>query len=140
MTNDVLSSSNTVIFQRELVILAQRVAEPVLGEQDAAQVGVAAKPDAAEIVDLALVPVGRLPRGSDRGNLRQLARPVVLPARQRNLEREPMLVRETLKVVDHLDMRLKAGLGRFLRIRLQVIDAADVREKFETQPRVIAQK
>ena len=43
-----LPSPDAVVFQRELVVLAQRMADPVLGQQDAAQVGVAGEPDAGQ--------------------------------------------------------------------------------------------
>src|SRR5512137_1496992 len=49
-----------------LVVLAQRVADPVVGEHDPAQVGVAGEGDAEEVVDLPLQPVGGLPDALDR--------------------------------------------------------------------------
>src|SRR5579864_2924320 len=54
-------SPYSMILQRELVILAQRVALPVFVEKNAREVGMAREPDAAEVVDLALMPVGTGP-------------------------------------------------------------------------------
>src|SRR5262245_26050599 len=45
-------------FQRQF--LAQRVPAPLVGQEDAAQVGMPVEDDAEEVEDLALVPVGRL--------------------------------------------------------------------------------
>ena len=45
------------------IVLAQRMALPVVGHHDAAQVGVAAEVNAEEVEDLALVEVGRGPDG-----------------------------------------------------------------------------
>ena len=56
-----LSAANAVIFQRHFVILAQRMADPILGAEDAPQVGMAGEVDARQVVHLALVPVGRAP-------------------------------------------------------------------------------
>src|SRR4051812_6468045 len=61
----VLSTPDAVVFERKLVVLAERMADPVLGQQDAAQVGVAREPDAAEVVHLALVPVRGRPDAGD---------------------------------------------------------------------------
>src|SRR5678815_3387741 len=49
------------LFVAERGILAQRPAHPVLGQQDAGQVGVPGELDAVEVVGLALVPVGGRP-------------------------------------------------------------------------------
>src|SRR5947209_8687534 len=77
-----LTAANAVVFQREFIILAQRVSDPILREQDAAQVRVAVEPDAGQVVHFALMPVGGPPERRDRRDLRQLARLVVLPAWQ----------------------------------------------------------
>src|SRR5262245_17968415 len=92
------TAANAVVLQRELVVLAQRVPHPVLGQENAAQVGVAGEPDAGQVVNLVLVPVGGPPDARHRRHLRQLARLVVLPARQQHLEDEAVPVRETLQV------------------------------------------
>src|SRR5947209_2387738 len=79
-------SSNPMVLQRELVILPQRVADPIFGEQDAVQVRMADEQNAAQVVNLALVPVRGFPERCDRGHLRELPRLAVLPARQHQLE------------------------------------------------------
>src|SRR5689334_7755010 len=72
------TATDAVVFQGELVVLAQRVAHPVFRQEDAAQVRVAGEPDAGQVVNLALVPVGRSPEGGDRRHLGQLARLVAI--------------------------------------------------------------
>src|SRR5438045_7211763 len=47
-----LTAPNAVVFQGKFVILPQRVPDPVLGQQDAVQLGVAGEPDAGQVVDL----------------------------------------------------------------------------------------
>ena len=47
---------------------------------------------------------------------------------------------EAGKVVDHLQVRLEAGLGGFFRVRLEIIHARDAVEELEFQPRLIAEK
>ena len=56
----------------EGMVLAQGVALPGIGHEDAAQVGVAGEADAEHVVDLPLVPVGGRPDAGDRGRLRFL--------------------------------------------------------------------
>src|SRR5437763_14017624 len=51
-----------------------------------------------------------------------------------------MTVSETGKVVDDFGVRFKAGLRRLLRIRLEIVDAADTVEELEFQPMVAAKK
>src|SRR5713226_6094116 len=58
-----LSRSSAVAFHG--IILAQRMAFPVLRHEDAPQVGVAFEPHAEQVKDFALVPVGSRP---DRGD------------------------------------------------------------------------
>src|SRR5437016_967374 len=99
----------------------------------------ACEPDTAQIVDLAFVPFGC---GPQRGNGRHFGNRawlVVLPARQDDLQREAMTVRETLKMVDNFNMRIVAGLGYFLRVRLQIIDAADAAQDLELEIGIVAQ-
>src|SRR5689334_3581608 len=110
-----------MILQRELIILPQGMAFPVLGEQDAEQLRVVGEPDAREVEDFALVPVGGGPDRRDRRNLRQLARLIVLPARQDQLDREAVALREALKVIDDLRVRLEARLRDLLRVELEVV-------------------
>src|SRR2546430_1622841 len=53
-----LSPANPVVLQRELVVLPQRVPDPVFGQQDPRRVRVPHEPHPAQVVHLALVPVG----------------------------------------------------------------------------------
>src|SRR5690242_9353173 len=53
----------------EFVVLAQRVADPVVGQQHAAQVGVARELHAHEVELLALEPVGAAPHEGGGGHL-----------------------------------------------------------------------
>jgi hypothetical protein len=61
-----LSATDAVVFQRELVILPQRVTFPIVGQQDARQVGMADELHATQVVNLALVPVSGPPEPSNR--------------------------------------------------------------------------
>src|ERR1700722_9704168 len=47
---------------------------------------------------------------------------------------------ETGKVIDNFRVRIKTGLGRFLRIGFEIIDAADAVKQVEPQARVFLQK
>src|SRR5262245_16508249 len=89
-----LTATNAVVFQWKLVIFSERMAGPILGQENAAQVGMAGKPDAGEVIDLALMPIGGLPEAGNARYFGQLARLVVFPARQHDLQSEPMLVGE----------------------------------------------
>jgi len=64
-------------------ILPQRVVGPVVGHQDAAQVGMAVELDAHQVVDLAFRPVGAGPQRSEAGHGRAVA------ARRKDLEADP---------------------------------------------------
>src|SRR5262245_52457001 len=68
-----LTPADSVVFQRKFVVFSQRMADPVLGEQDARQVGVAGEPDAGQVIDLAFVPVSGAPQRRDGRHLGQLA-------------------------------------------------------------------
>src|SRR5438105_1203652 len=106
-----LSPPDSMILQGELVVFAQGVADPVFGEQNAAQVRMAGEPNAGEIVNFAFVPIGGGPNPGDGGNLGQLAGRVIPPARQNQLHGEAMPVGETLQVIDDFQVRLVAGFG-----------------------------
>src|SRR5207248_2446782 len=47
---------------------------------------------------------------------------------------------EAGKMVDHFHVRLETGLGSFLRIRLEIVHAADAVEKLEAEARIVSQK
>src|SRR5712692_2859615 len=138
--HSLLSPANAVIFQWKLVILPQRVPDPVFRQEDTAKIGMPREPDPGEIVDFALMPVGRAPQGSNRWHLRQFTRLVVFPARQDQLEREPVPVGETLQMINHLDVRVVTCLWSLFGIRLQIIDPADAIQDLEAQSRVVAQE
>jgi len=53
----------------ERVVLAQRMADPLVGHQDTRHVGVAVEADAEQVEHLALVPVGRHPDAAGRRRL-----------------------------------------------------------------------
>src|SRR5262245_52461223 len=80
------ATTNAVVFQRHLVVLAERVAFPVLGAEDAAEVGVASEIHAREVIDLSLVPVGGAPDVANRRHFWQFAGRVILPPRQHHLQ------------------------------------------------------
>src|ERR1700691_4152552 len=47
---------------------------------------------------------------------------------------------EAVQMVNDFEMRLEAGFGRLLRVRLKVVDAADAIEKVKLQLQVVTQK
>ena len=79
-----------------LVVLAERVADPVVGQHDAPQVGVAGEVHAEEVVDLPLEPVGGLPDRVERRHHR-------VGAGRLDLELERVLVPVGEEVDHHLD-------------------------------------
>src|ERR1700730_153487 len=87
-----LAPANTVILERKLVILPEGMTFPIVGEKDAAEGGVPGEPDAGEVVNLALVPVRHVEERGERGDFRDHAGFVVLPARQHKLEDEAVFV------------------------------------------------
>src|SRR5689334_10991901 len=56
-----------LVLLNDAVILAQRVALPAVGEQDALQVGMSFEADAEHVEDFTLQPVGRWPDGNGAG-------------------------------------------------------------------------
>src|SRR5262249_2218645 len=44
------------------------------------------------------------------------------------------------QMVDHFQMRLESGLGRFFRIEFEIIDAANAVQETKLEPLIIAQK
>ena len=74
---------DVVILERELVVLAEREAFPIVGAEDAARVaaehvvdgiGVVVEDDTDEVVGFAFVPVGGAPEVSDAGQMGIVAR------------------------------------------------------------------
>jgi hypothetical protein len=94
---------------------------------------------AHQVVDFALVPVGRAPQTAYAGHPRQLAGLVVVPARQHHLEHQAGLLRQAEQVVDDLHVRLPVELGRFLGIGLVIVHARNAVEKIEPQIGLVAQ-
>src|SRR6266496_3642691 len=90
---------------RLLVVLAQRVADPVVGQHDPAQVRVAREVHAEQVVDLALEPVGGLPDPLDRVDGR--GGPVRL-----DLELQAVAVAVREEMVDDLDRVLLRPVHR----------------------------
>src|SRR6266568_104500 len=117
-----------VVGERDLLVaergvLAERPADPVLGEQDAGQVGMAGELDAAEIEVLALVPVRGRPHRCHRRHARVLLGDL-------ELEVEPGVARERGQAVDDLEARLAR----------QVVHATEPRQHGEVELGVVAQE
>ena len=110
-----------MVLLRELVVLAQRVPDPVVGEQDVARIGKADERDAEHLGALALVEL----RGAiDRNGRRQLW----LRLGKLALDREPLAVRQRQQV--HVDPEVLVVGGR--------IGRRDVGENLEAQTLVVA--
>src|SRR6266545_4679867 len=93
----------------ERVVLALRVALPVLGHEDPDQVRVAVEAHPEEVVDLALVPVGRGPHAGHRGDVR------VVDA-DPDLDPQPHVVVERVEVVVDAEPLPQAGQHRLERL------------------------
>src|SRR5262245_10130596 len=78
-----LLAGDAVVLLGEHVVLAHRVTDPVVGQEDVARVGMTDEPDAEHLRTLALVP---LRRAVDRGRARHRE----LSLGQQRLDREPM--------------------------------------------------
>src|SRR3954471_3911402 len=101
-----LAASHAMIFQRHLVVLAERVAFPIFWAKDAAQVGVPDKLYARQVEHFPLVPVGGAPHAGDAGHFGQFADGVVLPPRQYDLEHQRVLLGHARQVIDDFQVRL----------------------------------
>ena len=134
-----LPSANSVIFQRHLVVFPQRMPDPIFRAEDAPQIRMAGEVHAGQVVDLALVPIGRAPDAGHRRHLRQLARLVVLPARQNHLQHEAVLVLHAEQVINDFRVRLPLRLGRLLFVGVQIVDARDAIQIVERERRLVAQ-
>jgi hypothetical protein len=102
--------------------------------------GVTRKSDARQIVDLALVPIGRAPDSGHGRDLGEFALDVVLPTGQDHLEHDTVLMFEAPKVIDHLDVRGPARLGGLLLVGMQIVDPADAIEIVEAELGLVAQE
>ncbi len=95
---------DTVVFKRLDEIFAERMAGPIFGHQDAAEVSMTFEVDAEEIEDFPFHPVGGMPDLFDRGDGR-------IVARELDLEHAAvaMLVRE--KMIHDLEAILVIDTG-----------------------------
>jgi hypothetical protein len=91
--------------------------------------------DPDQVVRFAFVPVGDGPDPRDRRNFRNLAGLAPLPARQFHFDDQIMAMRITVKVVDHFDVRFVAEFRSLFRVRLEIIDAAQVVEGIKRESR-----
>src|SRR5882724_1399599 len=119
----------------EGVFLPERVALPVIGKQDARQVGMAGEADAEEIERLALVPVCRRPDRADGRN--------AFAVGHAHLEAYPVAMRYGIDVVVDLEpLRLPGIVGGAqigqqieLRARVGLQEPADVGEALDLDSR-----
>src|SRR2546425_6170446 len=112
------TGSRFMLFQRdplilvgELVVLAERIAGPVLRQKNPPEVGMVLEADAVHVVGLALVPVGGLPEAGDALDRGLLAPDV-------HLEHGLLVFRDRVKMVDHPEV-------------LGVVGAGDARQEIE---------
>src|SRR5262249_49122431 len=64
----------------------------------------------------------------------------ILPPGEDQLQYKPVPMCEAREVIDKFEMRIEPSLGRFFRIRFQVVHAADAVQQIEAQPGVVAEK
>src|SRR5439155_15139000 len=115
--------------------------DPIFRRQNSPELRMTRKPDAAQVVDFAFVPVRGRPDARYRRHFGEFAWFVALPARKHELEDETLArMRETGKMIDNFQVRVETGLRRFLGIDFQVIHAADAVQHVETQLRIVTQK
>ena len=107
----------------EDVVLAERVADPVLGAEDAHQVRVAVVDDAEQVVALPLVPVGRAVERREAGDVR------VVAVFEFDVERDRDPVCVAVDVID-----------RGERLVLAVADPADALQRVEVHCGVVAEE
>src|ERR1035437_10022574 len=100
------------------VVFTQRVALPLVGHQDAPHVGVPREFDAEHIVDFALQPVG--------GQVYAHRRLRLKPVRDKDLDAHPLVAREAIQDVDHIEALGALGpihrrdVHQVVEIRLQL--------------------
>src|SRR5947207_11244506 len=87
------AAGDAVVLAREDVVLAQWIADPIVGAENAPQVRVAIEDDAEHVVSLALVPVGGAPQIGDAGDVR-------IVARTKNFDGKFVLEIEAPQIVD----------------------------------------
>ena len=110
------SPMSTGTFDLHRVVLAQRVAFPVVGHQDAPQVGMPLEHDAEQVEHLALVPVRRSGRRVDDASAprarRRRPRTLHAEARAGGTPAPRASGAHRHEVVDHLEARLDAASSR----------------------------
>src|ERR1035441_7526436 len=94
----------TVVLLKNTVIFAQRVPLPLLGHEDAAQIGVAFELDAEHVEDLALQPVGRQVHAHRGFQLEAFG--------NTSLDPHPFVPREAVDHVDHVETLGPFEIGR----------------------------
>ena len=107
-----------MVLARELIVLAQRIAFPVVRAEDPAEVRMAGEIDPDQVVRLALVPIRRRPKIGD-------ARDARLITRREHLDREAVAMIEAPQVVHARQFVIG-----------DVIDARVTREPVELELRV----
>ena len=110
--------ADPVVPARLLIVLAQRMADPVVGQQDAPQVRVADEIHPQHVVDFAFQPIGRLPHSLHRRHGR-------LAAIGFDFEHDLMPVLQRKQVIHDLD-----------QVARRPVDAGDVLAIVEIQPRL----
>ena len=92
------------------------------------------------VVGFPLVPVGNRPDITDAWALGQRSFHSILPPRQPDLQCDPVLERKAGEVVNDFQVGfVLEGLG-LLRVRLQVIDPAEIVEVVEGESLVVSQR
>src|SRR5215213_7665578 len=94
-----LPATNAVIFERHLIIFAERMADPIFRTQDSPRIGMSDKVDARQVEGFALVPIGGAPDAANGWELRQLPGYVVLPTRQHDFQHQAVFVRNAEDVI-----------------------------------------
>ena len=114
-----LHPSNTMIFQRELVVLSKGMALPILGAKNPSQIRMVQELYSDEIIRFTLVPVSDAPDLRHAGNLGQITSNAASPTRQLDFELTPVTMCIAIEVIHNLDVRISGQF--FLGIRFQPI-------------------
>jgi len=112
---------DAVVLAGEDVVLAEGMADPVFGAEDAAEVGVVVEDDAEQVEGFAFVPIGGVPEVGDGGD-------VGIGAGAEGLDGEGVAEFEAVEVVDN---------GHF--VIGDVIDATEVGQPVELEGGVVSE-
>jgi hypothetical protein len=82
----------------------------------------------------------RSPREHSAKARRQFTSDIILPARNNHFKFQLVSQRQAAELINHFDMWLMAEFGGLLRIRFQIIHAAQIVQMLKLQPLVIAEK